>query len=215
MSWSRLRFDDCAYLHRVAETVGPGEYMTQTPRICNECSHYTAGVFLDRQAGSIRRGDETQLTDINSELLGITRPSSECPTKKYLGPSETNVPSKQPILRECSHPNDLSPEPTLISNPKCTNKETTINRWEWLCKDPQSDALARFDHNISNRIIVKDNHRPCIEKPLDQSALLPPPCNKDVIIDWTIPFRDQQQSQLPEVPVLMSCRSLREMNCGK
>ena len=57
------------------------------------------------------------------------------------------------------------------------------NRWEWLCLDPQEKVLIPFDHNINNRIIVKDNHRPIIPKPLDQSLALPKdpqplPCEK-------------------------------------
>ena len=44
-------------------------------------------------------------------------------------------------------------------------------------------CLIPFDHNINNRIIVKDNHRPIIPKPLDQTSALPVkpeplPCEK-------------------------------------
>ena len=52
-------------------------------------------------------------------------------------------------------------------------RELGINRWEWLCLDPQERVLIPFDHNINNRIIVKDNHRPIIPKPLDQTVALP------------------------------------------
>jgi hypothetical protein len=51
--------------------------------------------------------------------------------------------------------------------------ENGFNRWEWLCKDPQSSALRPFQANINYRLIVKDNHRPCISKPMDVSALPP------------------------------------------
>ena len=34
-----------------------------------------------------------------------------------------------------------------------------------------------FDFNINNRLIVKDNHRPCVPRPIDQSPALPPPEN--------------------------------------
>ena len=30
-----------------------------------------------------------------------------------------------------------------------------------------------FDWNISNRIVVKDNHRPCIPNPIDPTPALP------------------------------------------
>ena len=53
----------------------------------------------------------------------------------------------------------------------------TVNRWEWLCLDPQERVEIPFDHNINNRILVKDNHRPCIPKPLDQTLAMPRNCD--------------------------------------
>ena len=32
---------------------------------------------------------------------------------------------------------------------------------------------VKIDHNISNRIVVKDNHRPCIPTPVDVNLSLP------------------------------------------
>ena len=31
-----------------------------------------------------------------------------------------------------------------------------------------------FDYNINNRLVAKDNHRPCIPKPIDVGLSLPP-----------------------------------------
>ena len=217
MSINRLRYDDCAYVHRLAETIGPGDYMTQTPRICNECSHYAPGVMLQRKAGVAGEMDEVgNLVDIDSDLLLLTRKASECPTQKYLGPQSDPVlktVKNTHASKECVHPWDLTPEPTLLSNPRCTNKETTINRWEWLCKDPQSTALIPFDYAINNRIVVKDAHRPCIERPLDQTASLPPVQNNQVAYDWSAPWRNKETCW-PDVPVQTCCSSLQEMNYG-
>lgn len=211
---NRLRFDDDAYVHRLAETVGPGQYQTATPRICDGCVPYAPGVNLDRQAGSVTRTSATRLTDIDSDLRGITRRASDCPARQYLGPGKENGADAAPYPHaECAYPHGLTPEPTLLSNPKCTGRETTINRWEWLCADPQGTALASFDHMVSNRIVVKDNHRPCIERPLDQSAALPPPCNTNVVIDWSRPFCGKPPPcQVPEAPALMTCAILSAAN---
>ena len=35
--------------------------------------------------------------------------------------------------------------------------------------------MVPFDFNISDRTLAKDNHRPCIPKPMDQHAALPKP----------------------------------------
>ena len=64
-------------------------------------------------------------------------------------------------------------EDSRLSDPACNLRGTGFDRWEWLCLNPQEKALVPFDYNISNRIVVKDNHRPCVPKPIDQRLPLP------------------------------------------
>jgi hypothetical protein len=42
-----------------------------------------------------------------------------------------------------------------------------------------------FDWNINNRLVVKDNHRPCVPTPQDQRDSLPPRDNDRVVYDWS------------------------------
>lgn len=195
MSWNRPRYDDCTYKHRLAETIGPGEYMTQTPSSCDNCAYYAPGVVLNGKSGSLC---EKNLIDVDSELIGITRKYSQCPADKYLPQADPFCNKKD--MQECV---DLVPEPTLISNPKCTNKEVTVNRWEWLCQDPQRNALMPFDFMINNSLIVKDNHRPHLERPLSQTMALPPKCNNYVKYDWASRYT-QGPMQHPSLQ-LVSC----------
>jgi hypothetical protein len=179
MSYCRPRYDNDTYKTKLNETIGPGEYMLTTPNTCDNCLYYGGG-------GPILNGTgvgvcDKALIDVDSELMGITRKYSQCPADKYLPQNEPFCKVNLSGFKECDF---LNPEPTLISNPKCTNKETTVNRWEWLCQNPQKNALIPFDWNINNRNVVKDNHRPNIERPIDQSAALPPPCNNNVKYDW-------------------------------
>lgn len=172
MSFSRLGYDDGAYAHKLRESVGPGQYQVSQYR-CDGC--FFPDVPMDRYGGALHKN----LIDIDSEMLGITRKASDCPAQKYT-PGQDFGPKNN--VKEC---NWLTPEHTLISNPKCTGHERTINRWEWLCKNPQDNALITFDWNIANRINVKDNHRPCLPKPMDQSVALPPKCNNEIVYDWS------------------------------
>ena len=70
------------------------------------------------------------------------------------------------------------------SHPASTLRGTGFNRWEWLCFNPQEKAAIPFDCYIPNRILVKDNHRPCIPTPIDYRPLLPHPkkqeCEKTI-----------------------------------
>jgi hypothetical protein len=74
-------------------------------------------------------------------------------------------------------------ENTRLSNPSCNLRGTGWNRWEWLCQDPQERVEIPFDYNINNRLVVRDNHRPLIPKPLDQSAALPKPTDEPIKVD--------------------------------
>jgi hypothetical protein len=150
-----------------------GEYMMKTPiqEDTKGCFFPNPYIRLDKFGGSLC---ENNLIDVDSELLGLNVKATKCPANKF-------TPSKEPFcnmvnMKECDF---LSPEDTKISNPPCTLKGTGWNRWEWLCENPQNNVLIPFETGINNRIVVKDNHRPCIPTPLDVSDSLP--CNNDNI----------------------------------
>ena len=71
--------------------------------------------------------------------------------------------------KDCSIP----AEETRTSNPPCNLRGTGWNRFEWLCQDPQERVEIPFDYNIDNRILVKDNHRPCVATPINPFSSLP------------------------------------------
>lgn len=204
MSFSRLNFDSDTYVTKLNESIGPGNYMVETPRMgcSSECTFYAPGINLDRFDDGMC---EKNLIDVDSELLGITRKDSRCPGKKYL-PGEEPFCKNKRLTKDCTF---LASEPTLMSNPKATNKETTINRWEWMCKNPQAKALIPFDWNISNRLVVKTMHRPCKPNPLDQSAALPPKCNEFIQYDWASKYT-KPASMLPG-PALAACDNIPKL----
>ena len=179
MAFNRLNYDDDTFVTKLNESIGPGAYCLQKPRIdCGDCTFYAPSVNLNMFNDGMCEKD---LIDVDSELIGITRNSSRCPSRKYLPQDEPFCKVKKGT-KNCDF---LTAEPTLISNPKATNKETTVNRWEWMCQDPQRKALISFDYNINNRLITKDNFRACKPNPMDQSGLLPPACNKFIKYDWS------------------------------
>lgn len=174
MNLTSLNYDPCTYQHNLKQSIGPSDYLLGTPRVeCKACfpisvqmgSGY-AGGSGGQYGGSVC--DDNSLIDVSSELLNITRRASNCPNDKYIPYKQVCTPNKP--LRDCL---SIISEDTRISNPPCNNRCTGWNRWEWLCKDPQDKALISFDYNISNRIIVKDNHRPCIPNPISINPSLP------------------------------------------
>jgi hypothetical protein len=68
-------------------------------------------------------------------------------------------------------------------NPPCTLRGTGWNRWEWLCRNPQDNALMPFDAYVDTSLVIKDNHRPTLACPIDQAIAMPPGCrNVDAAI---------------------------------
>jgi hypothetical protein len=178
MSFNRLNYDQCTYQHNLKQSVGAADYQLNTPRLdCRACFPTDPTVQLDRFGVSLC-SDKPQV-DVESELLTMTRKASNCPTQKYI-PSETS----SCVLKHFPDCRALPNETTRLSHPSCSLRSTGWNRWEWLCQNPQNKALVPFDFNISNRIVVKDNHRPCIPEPINQSQALPPLNFSDDMVEY-------------------------------
>ena len=197
MSFNRLNYDTCEYKQNLAESVGPGEYQINKPPIsCEPCYPYPPSVRLQHSGASV--DTSKYMIDIDSEMLGITRRASKCPSKKFLPQSSycettSGQPGGQGVAagtkscknnlkrgQRCPDSNltnwkdcFLPADETRLSNPPCNLRGTGWNRWEWLCLNPQDKVEMPFDSNISNRIIVKDNHRPCIPTPISPYNSLP------------------------------------------
>ena len=176
MSFNRLNYDTCSYQHSLAESVGPGEYMlTEPPNVNEPCFAQSPQIRLQRQG--VNYTQNMPLIDVDSELMNLTRPATNCPSRKYIPDgNQCNESHKlQESKNNLTHGNDcfFDVEDTRLSNPPCNLRGTGWNRWEWLCLNPQDRVLMPFDYNINNRLVVKDN-RPCIPKPIDVSLSLPP-----------------------------------------
>ena len=184
MSFNRLPYDNCSYKQVLRETTGPGFYnLTTPPNSCEPCHPKDPRVRLQSLGVSLNKN--THLIDIDSELIGISRNSSKCPERKYLpdcqssqqcgaqtgkGSQKNNSKLNINMEKEQIPFTDCFTESvdTRLNNPPCTLRGTGINRWEWLCKNPQANIEEPFDFQISSRVLSKINHRPCVPRPLDQ-----------------------------------------------
>ena len=153
MSFNRLNYDTCAYKQNLYQSVGPGEYrLTEPPNSCNICLPQTPHIRLQKQGVSVK--SDIPLIDVDSELMNLTRPATNCPSRKYIPDGSqcglTNPNNKDKNLEHGSNC-DFGIEDTRISNPPCTLRGTGWNRFEWLCLDPQDRVLIPFEHNINNK----------------------------------------------------------------
>jgi hypothetical protein len=189
MSFTKNAYDEGAYNTDIEQSMKIGQYMLGQPYVsCEPCYPTSPFVRIQSQGGSIVR--DTPLIDIDSELMNLNRKYSRDPSQKYhpqcngIACEQSGMPCSQGVVGRCAgrkpgeratddnlhHFQDCNQttEPTRLLNPPCTLRGTGINRWEWLCKDPQDNVIIPFSWNVSNRLMMKDNHRPCVPRPVDQ-----------------------------------------------
>lgn len=204
MSFNRLNYDSCTYAHNLRQSVGAGDYMVNTPRVeCFSCFPIDTSVNLGKYGAALC--SDKPLIDVDSELRILTRKASNCPTDQYLPKGEFCNLKPLPDCRSA-----ISREDTRLSNPPCTLRSTGWNRWEWLCIDPQSKVFAPFDYNINNRLIVKDNHRPCIPQPINQSPALPPMNASDDMVVYNDAMCRIPNEDIPSI-TWNKCASVRPL----
>lgn len=193
MSWTRLKYDQCEQKKRIYESVGPGNYRVQEPLNCGTCYQKNPSIILQKSGVSMKGGVDWRFyngpVDVESDLLNLTRHASRCPTDKYIPRcSGCNcIYQGQPcgagvaiLCSDCKNnpqkgkrcgdeslvdfPDcDFPVEYTRLNS--CPPRGVGINRFEPLCLDPQKNILFPGSYQIPTRLVVKDNHRPCVPVP--------------------------------------------------
>ena len=179
--WTRLKNDRELIRTDLKQSSAPLEFSLDPnyAEQCDPCFSSEVG-WIGKQGVSY---DTTvPIIDTESELFNLNRVLSKDPKFKYqpqclskdcvglIGGCDDCQP-KLYHFRECNIKN----ESTRLSNPISTLKETGVNRFQPICLDPQDPS--RWEHpgeiGINYRMIAKDNHVPCIPRPIDQTLALP------------------------------------------
>ena len=156
---------------------------------CQPCRIANPG-FLSSKGVSMY--PDRHIVDIDSELKNLGRLNSKCAGKDYKPycPGYYNTKG-QPDGYPCGGGTYKGPErsqPLLVHLPECDFntidtrgqtcplKEVGYDRWDPLCTDPQNLGSIEFpgEVNVSYRNVIKDNFRPCLLTPMDQTKALPP-----------------------------------------
>jgi hypothetical protein len=203
MSFNNLKYDTCSYKQVLSESVGPGEYQLNMPFVaCDDCFSKDPQLILQRSGVSVAKN--IPMVDVDSELMNINRKLTNCSSDEFIPKFDENGEIDNSVenihFKDCGIP---LIENTRLSNPASTLRGTGWNRWEWLCENPQDRSLVPFDFNINNRLVTKDNHRPLVNQPMDQSGLLPPQNNDPIRVEI---------AKAPAVPLGSVSQSLNTSN---
>ena len=83
MSWNRLSSDTCSYRNELAQSVGSLGWVLDSSRFENDSKCRIAHGVVGGNDVSIIKGN---MVDLESDLKGVTRLSSKCPTLHYMNP---------------------------------------------------------------------------------------------------------------------------------
>lgn len=205
MSFTHLNYDACTYRTNLTQSIGPGDYAIATP--ATQCSTCLSGDPWLQGSGGVSSCVDKSLIDIDSELHNLTRPATNCPSGMYR-PTITPFCGSRKDFNACL--DTVATEDTRLTNPPCTLRGTGWNRWEWLCRNPQEDIEIPFDWNISSKLVAKDNHRPCIPRPLDDSMTMPIDDGKETKWVGNTCSKTEQSRVMPRVD-WRTCASFHQL----
>jgi hypothetical protein len=147
MSFNRLMYDSNTENVRLSDSMGPGNYVLQTPAPSYPCYPDNAQIIPQRSGF---------ISNVNTEnhLLNLNTPATKWPIQ----PEQYYSGSQYGFEPDCN----LRIQNTRLSNPPSTLRGTGWNRFDPICEDPQANIFFPGKKLIDTRALFKDKHVPRI-----------------------------------------------------
>jgi hypothetical protein len=180
-NWSRAKYDQNYINVDIHQSTEPLTFSLD-PNYAEHCNRRLAtdAGWIGKQGVSY--DTRRPIVDTESDLFNLTRVLSKDPYYKYRPDCITgqcigvmnDCDECQPNLYNFTDSN-LRHEYTRLSNPVSTLRETGVNRFQPICLNPQDPTRweQQGEVGINYRMVVKDNHVPCLPILIDQTPLLP------------------------------------------
>jgi hypothetical protein len=233
-AFQNLSYDPQTYETDLKQSTKPFLYSLD-PIYANQCGDICRPSdigYISKVGTSIEK--DHSLVDTESDLKLLNYRASRAPQHHYMprgmnkncktgypGPEGGGIQSELLEQDRCVNPSDkwhfaecprLRTEYSRVSYPVCDLKEVGVNRFQPICLDPQDQS--RWEHpselGINYRMVVKDNHRPCIPKPMNQYAALPKPLTNK----GRVAKEDDGMSGLPQIRVQTTYCTVPDMEYG-
>lgn len=156
--FTKLKNDDHCRVMQTHDSTFAGKYIFGTPLRNKPCYQMNPQMIIQHNVGY----QQSSAIDVESELQGRNDISSGCgPIRRHIQPRNVN-----PFLggKECNFPI----ENTRMEEPACNLRGIPNNiRWDYPHTDPQAHIFFGGKANVDTRREFKDNHRPCLQFPLN------------------------------------------------
>jgi hypothetical protein len=159
------------YKHDVGKMVenneistGPGRWALGVPNSYGNAAYVPTVTTINQKWGASHDMTSTK-TDVESDLKNLGRPTVRTTCGQYQPEEGMAVAQRLTPMPEAEFPQTSS----HLVDPPCTLRGTGINRWQWLCENPQENVMIPFENNVDSRFASKDAVYHAMDKPLERS----------------------------------------------
>ena len=161
MSFTRFNYDTCRTAKLLQESTGPGRYMLNVPGWGSKpCFFDDPQIRMQEWGANLRKVSGGAPIDIDTDLKGITRPLSNCPSKQYQ--FHMNVDTKKVRYPTCAKP---VTDESRATHQAWMYRDLEQNHRYILFLNPQENTCMPFQNNLNTRILEKDyfvSQAPCL-----------------------------------------------------
>lgn len=161
MANTRFNYDELRTAKLLQESTGPGRYLLNTPGPgCNPCFIEDPHIRLQGIGPNLREVPNGHPVDIDSDLMGLTRPLS----KDCLLYSKHAIETKQKTYTDCSI--DYTDE-SRTTHPAFMYRDLEQSHRFPLLFNPQQNSMIPIQDYKNSSLEAKDNFKPTFRCPLD------------------------------------------------
>jgi hypothetical protein len=161
------------YKHDVGKMVenneistGPGRWALGVPNAYGNAAYVPNVTTINQKWGASHIMTSTK-TDVESDLTNRGRPTVRTTCGQYQPEEGLLLAQQLTPMPEANFPQTSS----HLVDPPCTLRGTGINRWEWLCENPQENVMVPFEYLTDSRHASKDAIYDQIRQPIATSPL--------------------------------------------
>jgi len=152
MACTRWNYGPCRTKKLLQQATDPGRYWLNTPgNGCAPCFMEDPEIRLQKWGANLRKVPGGHPIDINSDLLGLTRPlTKDCIDKEF--PDKGVVMSRKVKYSSCKPFVSQS----RVTHPAWMYRDLEQVDWWPLILNPQENVCMRFHNNLNTRLLEKD-----------------------------------------------------------
>lgn len=150
-SMTRYKHDASKMVENNEISTGPGRWALGVPNAYGNAAFVPTATTINQRWGASHVMTSTK-TDVESDLKNVSRPTSRTTCGQYHPDQGRALATQLTPMPEVDVPQTAS----HLVDPPCTLRGTGINRWAWLCQNPQETVMVPFEHLVDSRHASKD-----------------------------------------------------------